>query len=214
MLGQVEVALRRERPAEEYRRVLECVQDQAGRLRRIVESLLFLSRADSESRLPKRESIDLGDWLPGHIRSWADHPRAADIAVVAGDTAPARVNVHPVLLGELVNILLDNACKHSTQGQSITARVQHDALAMEMSVQDEGCGIEEADLPHVFRPFFRSADARRRGVEGLGLGLAIAKRLADAFGGTLTVRSAIGKGSCFTLQLPVASDPNAEVGGS
>jgi heavy metal sensor kinase len=216
MLGQVEVALRRERPADEYRRALACVQEQAGRMRRIVEALLFLARADGEAPLPGRERLDLAGWLPAHVRSWADHPRAADIIVAAGETGAARVEVHPVLLGELVNILVDNACKHSPPGRPVTLRLQHRGEMVELSVQDEGCGIAEVDLPHVFEPFFRSGEARRSGVEGLGLGLAIARRLADAFGGTLTAASHPGQGSCFTLRLPAATARQAtpEAGGT
>jgi signal transduction histidine kinase len=204
MIGQVEVALRRDRPAEEYRRVLACVQEQAGRLRRIVESLLFLARADAEAELPAGDRVDLTQWLPAHVRSWAHHPRFGDLVVATDGPGPVGAQVHPVLLGELVNILLDNACKHSPPGRPVTIRLQHGGKGIELSVRDEGPGIDEADVPHLFRPFFRSAQAHRSGVEGLGLGLAIARRLADALGATLTVNSRLGHGSCFTLRLPPA----------
>ncbi len=206
MLGQVEVALRRERPAPEYQEVLRCVQQQASRLRRIVESLLFLSRADADASLPDRERIDLAPWFTAHLQSWKEHPRRPDMAVIVQEPTPAWVDVHAGLLGEVVDILLDNACKYSPPERPIRIRLQRFGERIELSVQDEGCGIADSDLGQLFRPFFRSADARRRGVEGMGLGLAIAKRIADVLGATLRVSSAVGRGSCFTLRLPAAGE--------
>jgi signal transduction histidine kinase len=71
-----------------------------------------------------------------------------------------------------------------------------------LAVIDQGGGIAEEDLPHLFEPFFRSARARRAGIEGLGLGLTIARRLADALGSTLAVANDPGRGCVFTLTLP------------
>src|SRR5262249_48106755 len=79
MLGQLDLALRRDRPTEEYRRVLSEVHTQAGRLRQIVESLLFLARAEAEAEPGEMEMVDLSAWLPEHLASWNGHPRTADI---------------------------------------------------------------------------------------------------------------------------------------
>ncbi len=204
ILGQIEVALRRERPAEEYRRVMATVQQKAGHLKGIVEALLFLARANADARLPERERVDLSAWLPEHLRLWSAHPRAGDIVPAEGGDGSVWVEVQPALLGELVDILLDNACKHSPPETPITAHLSRDGRGVCVAVEDRGYGIGEDDLPHVFTPFYRSADARRRGVDGVGLGLSIAQRLAGAFGGALTVRSVLGRGSCFTLRLPAA----------
>ena len=200
LLGQVEVALRRERDGAEYRRVLESVRRQSDRLRKVVESLLFLGRADADAALPGREAVDLGEWLPEHVgTAWAGHARAGDIRVEA---TPARAGVHPVLLGELVDLLVDNACKYSPPGTPITVRVGSVGGGVELSVEDAGIGLSEADAARVFEPFVRSPEARRRGVEGTGLGLSVARRIAEAHGGRLGVADASGRGSRFTLLLP------------
>jgi signal transduction histidine kinase len=198
ILGQVEVALRRDRPADEYRRVLDTVHTKAGHLHRIVEALLFLARADGEAKTPPRERIDLNAWLPEHLETWTGHTRHADLRPELAD-APAEVGVHPVLLGELVNVLLDNACRYSDAGTSITARVERRDDDIALEVIDEGKGIAAADLERVFEPFVGSGG-------GAGLGLSIAKRLADALGGTLRVKSTLGKGSAFALTLPAATN--------
>lgn len=202
MLGQIEVALRRERPAEEYQRVLATVRESAGHLTQIVEALLFLSRADAEARLPQRERINLNDWMPGHLQIWWERARGQDMVFESDNTPSHPVEVQPALLGELIDILIDNACKYSPPGTTITVRVVRQEQAVCVQVEDQGSGIAEADLPYVFAPFFRAAQTRRRGIAGVGLGLAIARRLAEAFGGTLAVSSEVGRGSVFSLRLP------------
>lgn len=203
LLGQVEVGLRRDRSADEYRQTLRAVHQQADRLRKIVEALLFLTRADAEARLPDRERIDLGAWLADHVRTaWGDHARTADIRVEAQQ---AGANVHPVLLGELVNVLLDNACKYSPLGTPIIVRVGPDDDGIELSVIDAGPGIAAEVTDHLFEPFVRADAARRLGVEGLGLGLSVARRIAEAHGGTLTAASPPDGGARFALRLERSS---------
>ena len=212
LLGQVEVALRRERDGAEYQRVLGSVHRQADRLRKVVESLLFLARSDADAGLPNREAVDLGAWLPEHVLTgWAGHPRAADIRVEA---TPTKADVHPVLLGELVDVLVDNACKYSPPGTPITVRVGPVGAGAEVSVEDAGVGVGEADAARIFEPFVRSAEARRRGVDGSGLGLAVAKRIADAHDGRLAVTSTPGRGSRFAFRLPESAVRVAQLGPS
>jgi heavy metal sensor kinase len=205
LLGQIEVVLRRDRDADEYRQVLVKLQSQALHLRQIVEALLFLARADAEARLPERERLSLADWLEGHLRGWAEHPRAGDLHVERTKDERWEIEAQPVLLGELVDILLDNACKYSQPGTPITVRLGRDDDRVLLAVTDRGCGLTDEDLPHLWEPFYRSAEARRRGTAGLGLGLAIAQRIAEAQGGELSANSKVGVGSCFTLSLPAAA---------
>jgi heavy metal sensor kinase len=214
MIGQIEVALRRDRSDEEYRRVLNAVHHNAEHMRQIVESLLFLARANSEASQPERERVDLQDWLPAHLQTWTEHSRAKDIALERDSGEPEPVDVQPVLLGELVNILIDNACKFSPRGSPINVRLCRESGSVCIHVQDQGPGVGAAEIPYLFTPFFRSADAREQGIDGTGLGLSIAKRLAETFGGTLTVTSKPGDGSCFTLHLPTSvpfNSPRADL---
>jgi heavy metal sensor kinase len=211
MLGQVEVALRRPRDPDEYRRVLALVRDQAAHLNQLVESLLFLSRADAESALPDLEALDLGSWHAAHRRVWAASPRAADIRVACGD-GPHPVRVHPTLLAQLLENLVDNAAKYSTPGTPITIEVgrENGSGRVTLAVTDRGAGIDGAELEPIFEPFYRSPEARRTGTRGVGLGLSVAQRIAGSFGGSLTVASERGRGSRFVLQLPEAEGPDGE----
>jgi signal transduction histidine kinase len=202
ILGQADVALRRDRPADEYRQSLAAIQHQASHLNRIVEALLFLARMESDAAAPSVERIDLAAWLVEHLRSWASHPRAADIRFTDAATGPAWVQAPPALLGELVNNLLDNALKYSESGTPVTIQIGREENGVVVAIEDQGCGIAANDVAGLFRPFFRTADARRRGIPGVGLGLAVAARLAKAFGGDIVVTSEMGRGSTFRLRLP------------
>jgi heavy metal sensor kinase len=201
-LGQVEVALRRERSSEEYRRVLHLVKEQADGMRQIVDMLLFLARADAESYSPQLEALSLTAWLPEHLVRWSGHARAADLRLEGPEGDSLWANVQAPLLAQLVDNLLDNACKYSDPGTLITLRLARDAGTVSLTITDAGRGIPSEDLPHLFEPFYRSAEARRLGVTGVGLGLAVAQRIAVAFGGSLTAQSGPVRGASFTLRLP------------
>jgi signal transduction histidine kinase len=201
IVGQADVALRRDRPADEYRQALASVRGQAGNLSRIVDALLFLARVDADAGPPSAERIDLSVWMPEHLKTWAEHFRAGDLHFEPAN-APIIVQVPPALLGELVNNLFDNALKYSEPGSAVTIRIGRETRSAVLTVEDRGCGIDPAEQAGLFRPFFRSADARRRGIPGVGLGLAVAARLAKAFGGAITATSEPGRGSRFRVSLP------------
>jgi signal transduction histidine kinase len=203
VIGQVEVALRRERSPEEYRRVLDCVLSQAERLRRVSEALLFLARSEADAGLPGRERIELNAWTIERLRGWRDHPRAADLTFEPADESIA-VRVHSDLFGELLGVLLDNAFKYSRPGTPVVVRIGRTAANVWLEVEDRGDGIAPDDRARLFRPFFRSESARRQGVAGAGLGLAVATRIAAALGGAMTVESEVGRGSRFRVTLPVS----------
>lgn len=210
ILGQIEVALRRDRAADEYRSTLGTVHQRAEHLRKIVESLLFLARTNAEAQPANRERLDLKDWFPKYLDTWADHPRFGDVRLDVANAESVVVEAQTVLLAELLNVLLDNAFKFSQPGTSVAIRFDLIGNFVELTVADQGCGIAEEDQRHLFTPFFRSAESIKIGVDGLGLGLSIAKRLAESFAGALAVTSRVNFGSCFTLRLPAAAV--AEVG--
>ncbi|HVK19694.1 MAG TPA: HAMP domain-containing sensor histidine kinase [Fimbriiglobus sp.] len=204
ILGQIEVALRRPRPPEEYERVLGVVRRQATDLTRSVEALLFLARSDADAPPPPTEPVDLQEWLPEFLTTLAGHPRHADIAFRPDTGAALRVEVHPPLLRELVGNLIDNALKYSPPGTAVVVRAGTEDGSVVLSVEDRGTGIPPADLPHMFEPFFRSATAT--GIPGSGLGLAVAARVAAAFGGRVAAENRPDGGSRFTVALPARVD--------
>jgi heavy metal sensor kinase len=209
ILGQIDVALRRDRSAGDYREVLNLVRGQAVQLRQIVEMLLFLARADGEARLPHLEPVDLAAWLGDYLRHWSDHPRAADLRLECPRGSGVLARVQPALLGQLLDNLLDNAFKYSAAGTPVVLRVAPESGAVSLSVEDAGCGIAPEHLPHVFEPFYRAPVSPGAACPGVGLGLAVAQRIARAFGGTLGVESEVGRGSQFRLRLPAGEGPGS-----
>jgi heavy metal sensor kinase len=202
MLGQAEVALRHDRTTSEYRAALERVQAQALELRQIVEMLLFLARADAESSPPPREPLSVRAWVEDYLARWSSHPRAADLKLDLHANDCLDVEANQPLLSQLVDNLLENACKYSCPGTAVTLRVRREGRDVVLSVEDSGPGISTEDLQHVFEPFYRSAASRRQGIGGVGLGLAVALRIAIVHGGSLDVESLVGQGSRFSLRLP------------
>jgi signal transduction histidine kinase len=205
MIGQIEVALRRERPAGDYRVALAHARDQAGRLSRIVEAMLFLARRDAEAAGPGREPLDLSSWADDYVESHRKEgrPRASDLVRRTTGTCPAEA--HSALLTQLVDNLVDNASKWSEPRSPIVIATRSEPGWSILEVEDCGSGIAPPDLAHIFDPFFRSADSRRAGVPGLGLGLAVARRISEALGGSISATSQPGAGSRFTVRLPGGS---------
>jgi two-component system, OmpR family, sensor kinase len=208
LLGQVQVALRRDRSPEEYRRVLELVRAEGARLRQIVESLLVMAQPDGTR--PEPACVDLAEWVPEHLRRWAAHPRASDLCSEIKGNPPLGARVHEALLSQLLDNLVENACKYSVAGTLIVVRLWREDGSVCLGVEDQGCGLATDEIKHVFEPFFRTEKARNEGHSGVGLGLAVAARIAATLGGALDVQSAPGVGSLFMLRLPEAPMAEAE----
>jgi len=200
LLGQVQVSLRRDRSGEEYRRVLERVRAEGARLREIVESLLLLAQPDGMPR--EAERIELSGWLREHLGRWSAHPRAADLEAEP-TSGPLLVRAHAPLLAQVVDNLLENAFKYSQPGTPVVVRAWHEGSFAVLEVEDRGCGLTRGDIVHVFEPFFRSEQALLDGQPGVGLGLAVAQRIAATFDGTIEAASEPGAGSRFILRLPL-----------
>jgi two-component system OmpR family sensor kinase len=193
----VDVALRRERTPAEYQRVLSIVQRRSRELTRIVETLLSLARHSGQSDAA-REIIDLNQCCRERIDAWKNADRANDL-VLQDSPRPVQVQSDSVLVAQIIDNLLDNACKYSEPGSTIKIQVYFEGLGPAISISDKGAGIPSQELSQVFEPFFRSSQARWNGHKGAGLGLAIACRFARYAGGRLEVSSVEGQGSEFRL---------------
>jgi signal transduction histidine kinase len=107
----------------------------------------------------------------------------------------------------LLDNLLDNAVKHGKGGSPIVVETLKGQRGAILAVEDRGVGIAPEDLPRIFEPFYRSPQARRRGVAGVGLGLAVVRRIAAACGGSVTVHSEPGAGARFEVHFPLMPTP-------
>ena len=205
LTGQMEVALRQDRPAEEYRRALQAALARGVQLRQIVEALLFLGRADAEAALPDVELLELNRWIADHLSERHSTICPDEVVEHIAAECPVWVSLHSGLLAQLVDNLLDNARKYGVPGAIVRVESKREDGVALLVVEDTGQGIADEDLPRIFEPFFRSKRVRRQGIPGVGLGLSVVERIAVAFGGTVTVQSKVGSGSRFEIRLPVAS---------
>jgi two-component system, OmpR family, sensor kinase len=182
------------------RRSVGTIRREAARMRGMIESLLTLSRGDEGA------PMEVGRYNLGAVGKEATE--------TAGAAADGRVSVEFVPMEhevtatfdrervmQVASILLDNAVKYTPDGGSVTVSVgEEDDGSVVLAVSDTGVGISEEQLPLVFERFYRADPSRSAG--GAGLGLSIARQIAEAHGGTLEVRSKLGVGSTFVLQLP------------
>jgi signal transduction histidine kinase len=209
LIGQLEVALRHERSSEEYHRVLKSALVHAVQLRQIVEALLFLGRAEGEAQLPEGEPLDLGRWVADYLASRPASGRSAEVVHRSEDSGP-RVLVHPPLLSQLLENLLDNAEKYGNPEPPIVVETLRAGESALLAVEDAGPGISPEEIPRVFEPFYRSLHARRRGTPGVGLGLSVVQRIAVAFGGSVDVRSEPGTGCRIEVRFPIMPNDTGE----
>lgn len=208
--GQIEVALRRERSPEEHRRVLTELLLQSKRLGEIVESLLFLARTDSEARLTGLQAVELNGWISEHFGNGSEIESRRNVSVESPEVDANWISALPPLLEQLVDILVENALGYSPPDQPVAVRVRGDSETVDLLIEDHGHGIPQEDLAHIFEPFFRGKLALDRRPEGLGLGLAVAQRIARAFGGEITAHSEAGRGTTMKVSFLRVNQPIAE----
>ncbi|HEY3356995.1 MAG TPA: ATP-binding protein [Polyangia bacterium] len=203
--GQIEVALRKERPPAEYRRVLEENLEEVLRLSRLAENLLSLARADAGVLEIQHLRVDLREVLGDAVRRLSPRASEKNVRLELVAPAPAAVTGDPDWLGRLVENLVDNAVRHTPQMGRVRVALRAGDGAAVIAIEDTGEGIPAEDLPHLFERFFRVDRSRSRDKGGAGLGLAISQQIAVLHGGRIQVRSTVGQGSAFEVVLPLAA---------
>ncbi len=204
MKGTTEVALRRDRTAKEYRETLQELKQEIDYLVAISEDLLDLSHTDYENPSFDIEPVDLSEVVRRAaeiIRPLAER-REVTIELKA-DELPT-INGDAKKLTRMFLNLLDNAVEYSEPHSRVSFTLQRTHNRVIAAVQDSGVGVEADALDEIFRPFHRLADGRDKNPAGAGLGLAIALWVARAHGGDIQVESEPGRGSTFTVTLPVS----------
>ncbi len=201
-----EFSLRRERPREELVEALEKILRESRHTASLVDSLLLLARADSgEDRAQPLVSIDLSALCQdaAHRAVELGSAKGISLSTDLGSTSIV-VDGDETALRRLLLILVDNAIKYTPAGGSVSVQLALDGNTARIGISDTGIGIAVEDLPHVFDRFWRADKVRSRSTGGTGLGLAIARWIVDRHGGEIVVSSELGRGSAFTVSLPLA----------
>ena len=202
--AHTEVALQRSRTAAEYAEALREIGAETDRLGKIVNDLFTLARAESGGRTVSRERFFLDDVAleaANEVKTAATL-RGVRVDVIEFEETP--VEGDPALTRQLLTIVLDNAIKYTETGGRVTIGVRGERERAMLVIEDTGIGISETALPNIFDRFYRSESARQR-AEGAGLGLSIARWIADAQHADLAISSKTGHGTRVQLSFPAAS---------
>jgi two-component system OmpR family sensor kinase len=200
MRGDLDVALRRERTAEELRAVLERMREEVDGMTALAGNLLLLARADAGLPASALGEADLADVVDRVVARSAGLAESAGVALAAS-AAPAPVRGDGALLERALGNLVENAVRHAPRGTHVAVRCATSGGVATLEVEDDGPGIAPEHAAHVFDRFYRADPARGRDA-GAGLGLPIARAIAEAHGGGLTlVRER--PGALFRMTLPV-----------
>ncbi|MCK5195866.1 MAG: PAS domain-containing sensor histidine kinase, partial [Desulfobulbaceae bacterium] len=198
--------------ADQTKKFLEIIVRQSNQLHAIVDDLLSLSKIEQDT---DKEGIVLTRGKVKYVLNAAAQvcslkAKEKDISLNIDCPEDLEVAMDSTLMEQAVANLVINAVKYSDPGSQVKIWGyeidQDDKEMLAISVQDYGVGIGKEHLPRLFERFYRSDKARSRKLGGTGLGLAIVKHIAQAHNGTVSVESEIGKGSVFTILLPVSHD--------
>jgi signal transduction histidine kinase len=189
---------------------LAIVDRNCHRLNDLIEDILVTSRVDSGRFSLERRTVNLGELIAEHILSIRPtaQSNAVDLVKIVDPDLPL-LHADEMRLGQLIDNLLSNAVKFTPPGGTVTVTAAMRGALVRLEVADTGVGIPADELDMLFGRFFRASTART--VPGTGLGLSIAKSIAEAHGGTIDVKSEVGSGTTFIVDLPVASAPESGV---
>ncbi len=201
MKTEIEVSLRDPKLSlKETRALLASNLEEISKLESLSNGLLKLAQNNGQS--PKSR-VNLAK-VSRQALERVEKTRAAKALSIEDKIGPLKVRGDEASLVELLVILLDNAIKYSPPDTVITLSAEQQGHTIVLSVADQGAGIKASDLPYIFDRFYRADTARSKQVDGYGLGLSIAEQIVNSHGGHIGVKSAPGRGSVFSVKLPVA----------
>ena len=199
--ASAEMALRGPADVERYREALADCVEESDRVLVMLNTLMDISEAESGAMPLVRETIPLGGVVERAVDLYRDVAEAKGVSLsVHGDPA-AVVSGDRVRLEQVAANLIDNAVKYTPSGGRVEASARRSGDRAELVVEDTGVGIPADELPRIWERLFRGD--RSRTERGLGLGLSLVKAIVEAHGGSVAVASEPGRGSTFTMTLPL-----------
>lgn len=201
--GNLEVALRKDRLAQEYKQTLQDALEEAEHLSQLTQDLLILAQTDAGKIKLNIQSMNVKNFLENVLSQAETLNNESKVQITAGPPPEGEVRFDPDRMSQLLLNLIDNAIKYSRPQGKIRIQTEIKGDQFQIIVEDDGIGIDREDLGKIFDRFFRVDKARSREQGGSGLGLSIVQWIVEAHQGRIDVESQLGKGSCFTVTLPL-----------
>ena len=203
MRGEIEVALGKTRTPEEYQDVLGSCLEEYERLTRIIQSLLFLAKAETVIHPDHRDRVDLRQTIEAVIDFYETAGAEASVALHFVSGPALWAGVHRTLVQQAVGNLISNAIEYTPPNGAVTVTLIAVSERVLISVTDTGSGIAPQHLPHVFDRFYRADRARTASTQHVGLGLTLVQSIAGLHNGSVKIESVLGQGTRVTLQFPL-----------
>lgn len=191
---------------EKWKEMIQHAYDRSQDLLNLVDDLMNLAAAAQEMSQESRTPVRLGDELEKILPSLKTEADQQGLRLTSILRQNPMVLANPLHLKQLWMNLISNAIKYTPAGGYVRIFLEREQEWAVGKVEDSGIGINPPELPLIFHEFYRTAEVRKMGVRGTGLGLPLVKRIVEGYGGSLEVQSALGKGSLFRFRLPIAED--------
>lgn len=189
--------------AEQVQQRLGQIQEQVGYLKGMMDDVLQLAQLQARRTQFNPSRFNLDAFCQSLLDEFQNQPTVAHVLRYTCNDPAREVYLDPKLMRQILNNLVSNALKYSPSTTPIQVTLTYTADALALSVADEGIGIPAADIPHLFEPFHRAVNVGT--IAGTGLGLVITKESVELHGGAIAVESQVGRGTTFTVCLPLAS---------
>lgn len=200
--GEVEVALGKPRTPDHYREILASNLEECGRLARLIESLLFLARAENPRMQVAREAVEIAGELANVREFYEAAAGEKGVGLAIAVVGPVSAHLNRALLQRAVCNLVENAMAHTPAGGTVSLTASGTPAGIIVTVADTGSGIPALHLPHIFDRFYRADQARSSFARNVGLGLPIVKSIVELHGGSIRVESVERNGTCVTMTFP------------
>jgi heavy metal sensor kinase len=201
--GEIEIALRKDRRPEGYKKTLSTVYEEAKKLEILIDNLLFLSRIDTRDYPFLLKETPLDEIVLNVFEKLEQMAAQKKLSYMIGKMDAAVVTGDMVLLNRLVMNLLDNAVKYTPPGKTVEISLKKTKEKVQLIVRDTGIGIPPESLPYIFDRFYRVDRARTHSRGGSGLGLSIAKRIVDIHRADIKITSKIDQGTTVRVSFPL-----------
>lgn len=190
-------------PVEMYREFMQDISKELERESNIIDDLLSVVRLEEGTVSLNISEVDVNAWLESMLRRISPIARVAEVDISFESVRPVVARFDEPRMGRVITNLVENAVKYNKPGGHVRVRLDADYHSFSIRIEDDGVGIPEDSIPHIFERFYRVDKARSREAGGTGLGLAISRQIVNLHHGTIGVESTYGEGSVFTVTVPL-----------